>query len=129
MEAKVDIFVFVPQMHFTENEIIDAEDRLEGFARVMHANQDVCVHKPAAYVDEHFEPIKNAAIIADVLEKIVEIEPDEIFIAGAYDCEEVNFIRNFAKLAGIKLVIFDIENVNPGYFDKIYSEKDCIAEA
>lgn len=128
MEPKVDIFVFAPQTYFTDNEIADAEERLEGFARVMHANQDVCVHKPEYYVSNSFEPMRNADIISDVFKKIVEVNPDEIVMAGPWECTEVALIRNFAKLADIKLVIFDIDNVIPGCYERIYGPTVPVAE-
>ena len=135
MEPKVDIFVFAPQMYFTGHEIIDAEERLGGFARVIHGNQDVCIYKPNTYVNNSYDPSENAYIISEIIKKIVEIHPDEIFIVDrAWDCTEVRLINEFARLANIKVVEFDIECVIPDAQKKMYSrahsnESDaCVAD-
>ena len=133
MEPRVLIFIMAPQTLFTKDEIMDAEDRLEGFARVIHANQDVDVIKPEKYIDFNsvLSPLENGVILADIIAKIAKEAPDEIYLCkNAWDCREVGIVDDFARLAGIKIIDFDLENVIPNGHKLMYQRQDkCGCEA
>ena len=121
MEPKIDIFVMVPQMYFTHEEIEDAQDRLVDFAQIMHRNQDIGFFYPDDELDSNKSDIENAAILADILKKITEKKPDEIFTCcDAWDNREIRFIQDFAMFAGIKVVSFKSGHVIPDYRKKIH---------
>ena len=127
MEPVVSIFIMAPQTLFTKDEIMDAEDRLEGFARVIHANQDVDVSKPEKYIDFNSALTlwKNGVILADIITKISKEKPDEIYICrDAWDCGEVEIIKDFARFAGIKVIDFDLENIIPNGHKLMYQRQD-----
>lgn len=125
MEPKVDIFVLAPQMYFEEWEIDLAEERLAGFAHVIHGNQDVGVFRPNNIVSCKADPEKNAEAISDTIKRIVDDKPDEIFtVSRAWDCDEIRLITDFCKIAGIKVVEFDLDIVVPDGQRKMYKRQD-----
>ena len=127
MEPRVLIFIMSPQTLFTKDEIVDAEDRLEGFARVIHANQDVEVSKPEKYIDFNsvLPPWDNGVILANIISKIAKETPDEIYLCkNAWDCREVGIVEEFARFAGIKVIDFDLENVIPNGHKLMYQRQD-----
>ena len=131
MEPGILVFIMAPQALFTENEIMDAEDRLEGFARVIHANHDVKVSKPEKWINPGLTPWKNGVILANIISKISEERPDEIYLCNnAWDCTEIKIIADFARLAGIRVIDFDLENVIPNGHKLMYQRQDrCEANA
>ena len=125
MEPKVDIFVLAPQMYFEEWEIDLAEERLAGFAHVIHGNQDVGVFRPNNIVSCKADPEKNAEAISDTIKRIVDEKPDEIFtVSRAWDCDEIRLITDFCKIAGIKVVEFDLDIVVPDGQRKMYEKQE-----
>lgn len=125
MEPKVDIFVLAPQMFFEEWEIDLAEERLAGFAHVIHGNQDVGVFRPNNIVNYKADPEKNAEAISDTIKRIVDEKPDEIFtVSRAWDCDEIHLITDFCKIAGIKVVEFDLDIVVPDGQRKMYEKQE-----
>lgn len=129
MEPKpiLDIFVFPPQMYFELSDIICAEERLSGFAHVIHGD-NICIHKPNAYVNSSYDPSENAYVISEFIKKIVEIHPDEVFIADrAWDCDEIRMVRDFCRVAGIKTVGFDLDIIVQDGLRKMY-EKQNVSE-
>lgn len=125
MEPKIDIFVLAPQMFFEEWEIDLAEERLAGFAHVIHGNQDVGVFRPNDIVNYKDDPEKNGKVISDIINLIMKEKPDEIFtVDKAWDCDEIRIIRDFCKVAGIKVVEFDLDIVVPDGSRKMYEKQE-----
>ncbi len=127
MEPKVDIFVLAPQMFFEEWEINLAEERLEGFAHVIHGNQDVDIIKSKSFLVTNYkaDPEKNGEAISDIINCIVDTKPDEIFtVSKAWDCDEIRLITDFCKIAGIKIVEFDLDIIIPDGERKMYERQD-----
>lgn len=128
MEPKVNIFILAPQMFFEDWEIELAEERLAGFAHVIHGNQDVGVYRPRWTTNYKADPEKNAKAISDTINLItmnVDGKPDEIFtVREAWDCDEIRIIRDFCKIAGIKVVEFDLDLVIPDGHRKMYKKQD-----
>lgn len=119
------IFIMAPQMLFTLNEIMDAEDRLEGFARVIHTNEDVEVSKPEKYINPGLTALENGKILANIISKISEEEPDEIYLCNnAWDCREIRVVEEFARIAGIRVIDFDLENVIPNGHRLMYMRQN-----
>ena len=130
MEPKIDIFVFAPQMYFEELDINLAEERLTGFAHVIHGNQDICIHKPNAYVNSSYDPSQNAYAISEDIKDIMEIHPDEVFMADrAWDCDEIRMVRDFCRVAGIKVFSFDLDIIIPDGSRKMYEKQSEHCEA
>ena len=124
MEPSVDIFVFAPQMYFELSDIIGAEEKLSGFAHVIHGD-NIFIHKPNTYINNSYSPSENAYIISEDIKKIVEIHPDEVFIADrAWDCDEIRMVRDFCRVAGIKVVAFDIDVIIQDGSRKMYEKQN-----
>ena len=125
MEPKVDIFVLPPQMYFEEWEINLAEERLEGFARVIHEDWNVNIIRVREVVSCKADPEKNGEAISDTIKRIVDEKPDEIFtVSKAWDCDEIRIIRDFCKVAGIKIIDFDLDLVIPDGARKMYEKQN-----
>ena len=125
MEPKVDIFVLAPQMFFEEWEIDLAEERLAGFAHVIHGNQDVGVIRPKDIVNYKADPEKKGKAISDTINLIMNEKPDEVFtVDKAWDCDEIRIIRDFCKVAGIKVVEFDLDIIIPDGCRKMYKKQE-----
>jgi hypothetical protein len=125
MEPKIDIFVLAPEMLFEEWEIDIAEERLAGFAHVIHGNQDVGVFRPTDIVNYKDDPEKKGKVISDTISLIMKEKPDEIFtVDKAWDCDEIRIIRDFCKVAGIKVVEFDLDVVIPDGSRKMYKKQE-----
>ena len=125
MEPKVSIFILPPQMYFEEWEINLAEERLEGFAQVIHGNQDVDPIFVKHVISYKSNPEKNAEAISDTIKRIVDNKPDEIFtVSRAWDCDEIRIITDFCKIVGIKVVEFDLDIVVPDGQRKMYEKQE-----
>lgn len=125
MEPKVNVFILPPQMFFEEWEINIAEERLEGFAQVIHGNQDVDPIYIKHVINYKSNPEKNAEAISDTIKRIVDEKPDEIFtVSRAWDCDEIHLITDFCKIAGIKVVEFDLDIVVPDGQRKMYEKQE-----
>lgn len=125
MEPKVSIFILPPQMYFEEWEINLAEERLEGFAQVIHGNQDVDPIFVKHVINYKSNPEKNGEAISDTIKRIVDNKPDEIFtVSRAWDCDEIHIITDFCKIAGIKIVEFDLDIVVPDGQRKMYEKQE-----
>lgn len=125
MEPRVDIFVLAPQMFFEEWEIDIAEERLTGFAHVIHGTQDVVIIKPLQVVNYKADPKKNGEAISNTIKRIIDEKPDEIFtVDRAWDCDEIRIIVDFCRIAGIKLVEFDLDIVVPDGQRKMYKKQE-----
>lgn len=125
MIPKVDIFILAPQMFFEDWEIELAEERLAGFAHVIHENADVGVYRPRQMVNYKADPEKNGKAISDTINLIIDNKPDEIFTVGkAWDCDEIRIIRDFCKVAGIKVIEFDLDLVIPDGERKMYKKQE-----
>lgn len=125
MEPRVDIFVLAPQMFFDEWEIDIAEERLAGFAHVIHGNQDVSVIRPKDMVNYKDDPEKKGKVISDIINLIMNEKPDEVFtVDKAWDCDEIRIIRDFCKVAGIRIITFDLDIIIPDGSHKMYKKQE-----
>lgn len=123
MKPKV-IFILAPQMFFEDWEINIAEERLAGFAHVIHENEDIGVYRPRQTVNYKADPEKNAKAISDTIKRIVDEKPDEIFtVRDAWDCDDIRIIRDFCKVAGIKVIEFDLDIIIPDGHNKMYKKQ------
>lgn len=125
MEPKVNVFILPPQMFFEDWEINIAEERLEGFAQVIHGNQNVDTILVNQATNYKSNPENNAEAISDTIKRIINNKPDEIFtVSRAWECDEIRIIVDFCKIAGIKIVEFDLDIVVPDGQRKMYEKQD-----
>ena len=125
MEPKISIFILAPQKFFEEWEINLAEERLEGFAHVIHSDKDVDPIFVKHVINYKSNPEKNAEAISDTIKRIIDNKPDEIFtVREAWDYDEIRIIRDFCKVAGIKVIEFDLDLVVPDGNRKTYKKLD-----